>query len=56
MGGVPLGVFVPPTDGAYEVYWNGKLLGSLGNLPPHALRNGQDNDITVLSITRTLSE
>ena len=33
----PLGVFVPPAGGAYEVYWNGKLIGSSGSLPPHAV-------------------
>ena len=27
-------LLVPPVDDAYEVYWNGKLIGSHGKLPP----------------------
>jgi hypothetical protein len=27
-------LLVPPVDDAYEVYWNGKLIGSYGELPP----------------------
>ena len=30
-------LFVPPIDDAYELYWNGKLLGHSGRLPPHPL-------------------
>jgi Stage II sporulation protein E (SpoIIE) len=30
-----LALFFPPVDDAYEVYWNGKLIGKSGNLPPH---------------------
>jgi Stage II sporulation protein E (SpoIIE) len=27
-------LLIPPIDDAYEVYWNGKLIGRYGNLPP----------------------
>jgi hypothetical protein len=27
-------LLIPPVDDAYEVYWNGKLIGSYGKLPP----------------------
>jgi hypothetical protein len=27
-------VLIPPVDDAYEVYWNGQLIGSYGKLPP----------------------
>jgi hypothetical protein len=27
-------LLIPPVDDAYEVYWNGKLIGSYGRLPP----------------------
>lgn len=27
-------LLVPPVDDAYEVYWNGQLIGSYGRLPP----------------------
>jgi hypothetical protein len=27
-------LLIPPVDDAYEVYWNGKLIGCYGNLPP----------------------
>ena len=30
-----LALLVPPIDDTYEVYWNGKLIGGLGKLPPH---------------------
>ncbi len=33
----PLGLYIPAADGAYEVYWNGKKIGALGSLPPHAV-------------------
>ena len=36
-GKQPLGIFIPESDGAYEVYWNGQRIGSSGRLPPHAL-------------------
>ena len=29
-------VFIPETQDAYEMYWNGKLIGQYGCLPPHA--------------------
>jgi Serine phosphatase RsbU, regulator of sigma subunit len=29
-------VYIPHVDDAYEVYWNGKLIGSYGKLPPRA--------------------
>lgn len=29
-------LLMPPVDDAYEVYWNGKLIGRYGQLPPHA--------------------
>ena len=27
-------LLIPPVDDAYEVYWNGNLIGSYGKLPP----------------------
>jgi Stage II sporulation protein E (SpoIIE) len=27
-------LLIPPVDDAYEIYWNGKLIGSCGKLPP----------------------
>ena len=36
-GEQPLGIFIPASDGAYEVYWNGQRIGSSGSLPPHAV-------------------
>ena len=36
-GDKPLGLFIPESDGAYEVYWNGQRIGSSGSLPPHAV-------------------
>ncbi len=36
-GDKPLGIFIPESDGAYEVYWNGQRIGSSGRLPPHAV-------------------
>ncbi len=30
-----LALLLPPIDDAYEVYWNGKLIGQQGKLPPH---------------------
>ncbi len=27
-------LLIPPVDDAYEVYWNGKLIGGYGKLPP----------------------
>ncbi len=32
-----LAILVPPVDDAYEIYWNGKKIGSYGSLPPHAV-------------------
>ncbi|MGC1783168.1 MAG: hypothetical protein WA708_11665, partial [Acidobacteriaceae bacterium] len=32
----PLAILIPPVDDAYEIYWNGKKIGSYGSLPPHA--------------------
>jgi Stage II sporulation protein E (SpoIIE) len=32
----PISILIPPVDDAYEVYWNGKKIGSYGSLPPHA--------------------
>ncbi len=29
-------LLMPQVDDAYEVYWNGKLIGHCGKLPPHA--------------------
>lgn len=31
-----LAILIPPVDDAYEIYWNGKKIGSYGSLPPHA--------------------
>jgi diguanylate cyclase len=30
-----LSLLVPSVDDAYEIYWNGKLIGQNGKLPPH---------------------
>jgi hypothetical protein len=30
-----LALLLPPIDDAYEVYWNGRLIGQQGKLPPH---------------------
>ena len=30
-----LALLLPPIDDAYEVYWNGNLIGHQGKLPPH---------------------
>lgn len=37
VAGVPsnLALYLPQVDDAYEVYWNGALVGSFGALPPH---------------------
>ncbi|MHB1937899.1 MAG: PP2C family protein-serine/threonine phosphatase [Acidobacteriaceae bacterium] len=32
-----LAILIPPVDDAYEIYWNGKKIGSYGSLPPHAV-------------------
>ena len=32
----PIALLIPPVDDAFEVYWNGKKIGSDGQLPPHA--------------------
>jgi len=31
----PLTLMVPPVENAYEVYWNGVLVGQNGKLPPY---------------------
>jgi hypothetical protein len=31
-----LAILIPPVDDAYDLYWNGKEIGSYGSLPPHA--------------------
>lgn len=31
-----LAVLIPPVDDVYDLYWNGKKIGSYGGLPPHA--------------------
>jgi hypothetical protein len=31
-----LAILIPPVDDAYELYWNGKKIGTYGKLPPHA--------------------
>ena len=36
-GKQPLSLFIPESDGAYEVYWNGGRIGSSCSLPPHAI-------------------
>ena len=30
-------LLIPAIDGIYELYWNGMLVGRLGNMPPHML-------------------
>jgi len=32
-----LAVLIPPVQDAYDLYWNGKKIGSYGGLPPHAV-------------------
>lgn len=32
-----LAILIPPVDDAYEIYWNGKKIGSYGSLPPRAV-------------------
>ncbi len=32
-----LALLIPPVDDAYDLYWNGKKIGSYGSLPPHAV-------------------
>jgi hypothetical protein len=32
-----LAILIPPVDDAYEIYWNGKKIGSYGSVPPHAV-------------------
>jgi hypothetical protein len=31
-----LAVLIPPVDDVYDLYWNGKKIGSYGAMPPHA--------------------
>ena len=33
----PVSILIPPVDDAYEIYWNGKKIGTYGGLPPHAV-------------------
>jgi hypothetical protein len=33
----PLGIYLPRVEDAYEVYWNGVLVGSFGQMPPHSI-------------------
>ncbi|MGC1872855.1 MAG: SpoIIE family protein phosphatase [Acidobacteriaceae bacterium] len=35
--GGKLAILMPPVDDAYEIFWNGKKIGSYGSLPPHAI-------------------
>jgi hypothetical protein len=35
-GKTPLGIFISRTPAAYEVFWNGQRIGSVGSLPPQA--------------------
>ena len=32
-----LALLLPPVDDVYDLYWNGKKIGSYGGLPPHAV-------------------
>ena len=32
-----LAILMPPVDYAYELYWNGRLVGSFGKLPPNPI-------------------
>lgn len=32
-----LAILIPAVEDAYELYWNGQLVGTYGGLPPHAL-------------------
>jgi phosphoserine phosphatase RsbU/P len=31
-----LAILIPPVDDVYDIYWNGKKIGSYGAMPPHA--------------------
>ena len=31
-----LAILIPPVDDVYDLYWNGKKIGSYGAMPPHA--------------------
>ena len=31
-----LAILIPPVEDVYELYWNGRKIGSYGELPPHA--------------------
>jgi hypothetical protein len=31
-----LAILIPPVDDVYDLYWNGKKIGSYGGMPPHA--------------------
>lgn len=31
-----LAILIPPVDDVYDLYWNGKKIGSYGSFPPHA--------------------
>ncbi len=34
--GGPLALFVPPVEDVYQVFWEGRPVGAVGRLPPHA--------------------
>jgi hypothetical protein len=38
-----LALRMPQVDNAYELYWNGKLIGQLGKLPPHPVWYSKEN-------------
>ncbi len=35
--GSSLAILIPPVDDVYEIYWNGRKIGSYGSLPMHAV-------------------
>lgn len=35
-GTTNLAILIPPVDDVYDLYWNGKKIGSYGAMPPHA--------------------
>jgi hypothetical protein len=36
-GATDISLLVPNIEDAYEIYWNGRLIGSFGKLPPHPM-------------------
>jgi hypothetical protein len=45
-GNAQIGLLVRPVDDIYELYWNGKKIGSDGQMPPHAHWDAVPHGIT----------